>query len=63
MVLTKKTLCFSGNIAENREELVMPYLQALSEFREKIREIAREKKVIDILDVRLILVIGFECAF
>ncbi|KAH7729373.1 cysteine--tRNA ligasecytoplasmic [Aphelenchoides avenae] len=40
----------NGNIAENREELVMPYLQALSEFREKIREIAREKKVIDILD-------------
>lgn len=29
----------------------MPYLQALSEFREKVRGIAKDKKVIDILEV------------
>ncbi|XP_022083673.1 cysteine--tRNA ligase, cytoplasmic-like [Acanthaster planci] len=33
----------------NVEETVMPYLQVLSEFREKVRQTARQQKAVDIL--------------
>lgn len=42
---------FSGNSTENREELIIPYLQALADFREKVRKMAKEQKNLDILAV------------
>lgn len=38
----------------SKEELLMPYLTALVNFREQIRKVARERKIIEILEV------GFE---
>uniref|UniRef100_A0A8D2JI05 Cysteine--tRNA ligase, cytoplasmic n=1 Tax=Varanus komodoensis TaxID=61221 RepID=A0A8D2JI05_VARKO len=35
----------------NLESTVMPYLQVLSEFREGVRQIAREKKVLEVLQL------------
>lgn len=35
----------------SKEELLMPYLTALVDFRENIRKVAREQKIIAILDV------------
>ncbi|KAI1715685.1 tRNA synthetases class I (C) catalytic domain-containing protein [Ditylenchus destructor] len=39
----------NGNSTENREELIIPYLQALADFREKVRKMAKEQKNLDIL--------------
>jgi len=42
----------AGLGAETKEELIMPYLTALADFREKVRTAAREQKNVNILQVR-----------
>uniref|UniRef100_A0A915CWW8 Cysteine--tRNA ligase, cytoplasmic n=1 Tax=Ditylenchus dipsaci TaxID=166011 RepID=A0A915CWW8_9BILA len=40
----------NGNSTEDREELIMPYLYALSDFRKNVRVMAKEHKNINILE-------------
>ncbi|XP_064634346.1 cysteine--tRNA ligase, cytoplasmic-like [Lineus longissimus] len=39
----------AGGQTANIEQVVMPYLEAFSDFREEVRQVAREQKVTDIL--------------
>lgn len=41
----------------SKEELLMPYVTALVDFRENVRKVAREQKITEILEV------GFEFLF
>lgn len=49
----KRKMIYSENLsAHNKEEIVMPYLKALIDFREEVRTCARAEKNIAMLKVR-----------
>lgn len=40
-----------GSSTMEKEEILMPYLNALVNYREQVRKIAKEHKVVEILEV------------